>query len=94
MLTKFAIDYSAFPHHGSRVFTHQTDDPIEAEDFLMQLLVIRARIVAIRHDGSAMTGHQFDQMLKVAAERIASVLLRESLSLDASEIKDRFGFAA
>ena len=94
MLNKFAIDYSAFPHYGSRVFTHLTDDPIEVEDFLMQLLATRSRIIVIRHNGSAMTGSQFDQMMKVAAERIASALLRESLTLDASEIKDRFGFAA
>jgi len=94
MLTKFAIDYIAFPHHFSRVFTHLTDDPIEAEDFLMHLLAARVRITAIRHDGMAMTRPKFDQMLKVAAERIASELLRESLVLDAAEIKDRFGFAA
>jgi len=94
MLNKFAIDYSAFPHHGNRVFIHLTDDPIEVEDFLMQLLATRSHIIAIRHNGAAMTGPQFDQMLKVAAERIASALLRESLTLDASEIKDRFGFAA
>jgi hypothetical protein len=94
MLTKFAIDYIAFPQHSSRVFTHLTDDPIEAEDFLMHLLVAQVRITAIRHEGEAMTRHQFDKMLKVAAERIASALLRESLSLDAAEIKDRFGFAA
>ena len=94
MLNKFAVDYIAFPQHSSRVFTHLTDDPIEVEDFLMHLLAARCRISAIRHDGILMTGHQFDRMLKVAAERIASELLRESLALDAAEIKDRFGFAA
>lgn len=94
MLNKFAIDYSVFPHHGTRRFTHLTDDPIEAEDFLMHLLASRARVTEIRHDGSAMSGRQFDKMLKVAAERVASALLRETLSLDAEEIKDRFGFAA
>jgi hypothetical protein len=94
MLTKFAIDYVAFPQHSHRVFTHLTDDPIEAEDFLMHLLASRVRITAIRHDGAAMSSHQFDKMLKVAAERIASALLREALALDAVEIKDRFGFAA
>jgi hypothetical protein len=95
MLNKFAIDYLAFPHHHrGRSFTHLTDDPIEVEDFLMHLLAARARITAIQHDGAAMTGPQFDRMLKVAAERIASELLRESLALDAAEIKNRFGFAA
>jgi hypothetical protein len=94
MLNKFAIDYIAFPHHHTRVFTHFTDDPIEAEDFLMHLLAARARITAIRHDSAAMTGPQFDQLLKVAAQRIAAALLQESLALDPAEIKGRFGFAA
>lgn len=94
MLNKFAIDYVAFPRHHSRVFTHFTDDPVEAEDFLMHLLAARARITAIRHDSAAMSGHQFDQMLKMAAQRIAAALLQESLELDPAEIKHRFGFDA
>jgi hypothetical protein len=94
MLSKFAIEFIAFPHHGKQAFTHFTDDPIEAEDFLMHLLVARTRIVAIRHEGLLMNEARFNRMLKVAAERIASALLAESLQLDASEIKARFGFAA
>lgn len=94
MLNKFAIDYITHPHHPSRVYTHGTDDPIEAEDFLMHLLSARARITAIRHEGADLTGVQFNRLLKVAAERIAAQLLRDSLNLDAEEIKDRFGFAA
>lgn len=94
MQKKFSIDYIAIPKHNQRVYTHLTDDPVEAEDFLMQLLASRARIKEIRHEGLALSGSQFNQMLKVAAERVASLLLRESLGLDASEIKDRFGFAA
>jgi hypothetical protein len=94
MQKKFSIDYIAIPKHNQRVYTHLTDDPVEAEDFLMQLLASRARIKEIRHEGLALSGPQFNQMLKVAAERVASLLLREALDLDASEIKHRFGFAA
>lgn len=94
MLTKFAIDYIILPQHNTRIFTHFTDDPVEVEEFLMHLLVARARIKEIRHDGAVLTGHQFNRMLKVAAERIASALLRDSLALDAAQVKDRFGFAA
>jgi len=95
MLNKFAIDYIAFPHHShGRTFTHFTDDPIEAEDFLISLLAARARITAIRHDGAPISGHPFDRLLKVAADRIASALLRESLSIDSVQVKDRFGFSA
>lgn len=94
MLNKFSIDYIMFPQHNTRVRNYLTDDPIEAEEFLMQLLLSRAAIKTIRHEGGTLTGHQFDRMLKVAAERIVSDLLRESLHVDASEIKNRFGFAA
>ena len=93
MLKKFAIDYIALPQHNTRIATHYTDDPVEAEDFLMHLLTARARIKEIRHEAAALTGHQFDRMMKVAAERIASGLLRESLALDADQVKFRFGFA-
>lgn len=94
MLSIYAIDYIMLPQHNSRVFTHRTDEPVEAEDFLMHLLIARARIKEIRHEGVALVGHQFDRMMKIAAERIASALLRESLALDADEVKYRFGLAA
>lgn len=94
MLKKFSIDYIVLPKHNHRTFTHLTDDPVEAEDFLMHLLTSGARIKEIRHEGKVLSGHQFGQMLKLAAQRVASLLLRESLVLDAAEIKDRFGFAA
>jgi hypothetical protein len=94
MLSKFSIDYIVFPQHNTTIRTHFTDDPIEAEEFLMSLLLVHARITSIRHDGPLLTGHQFDRMLKIAAERIVSQLLTDSLHVDASDIKTRFGFAA
>lgn len=94
MLPKYAIEYIMLPQHNTRVYTHHTDEPVEAEDFLMPLLIGRARIKEIRHEGTALVGHQLDRMLKIAAERIASALLRESLGLDADEVKYRFGLAA
>ncbi len=94
MLNKFSIDYVMFPQHSVRERNYLTDDPIEAEEILMHLLLAHASIKAIRHNGALLTGHQFDRMLKVAAERIVSDLLRDSLHIDASAVKDRFGFAA
>jgi len=94
MLNKFAIDYAVFSQHNDCVRTHLTDDPVEAEEFLMHLLLAHADIKVIRHDGAPLTGHQFDRMVKIAAERIISGMLSESLHLDASTIKSRFGFAA
>lgn len=94
MLTKFAIDYVILPQHNKQVSTHFTDDPIAAEEFLMQLLLSAAQIKEIRHDGVVVSAHQYNRLLKTAAERIASSLLRTSLGIDSVAVKDRFGFAA
>jgi len=94
MLAKFAIDYTALPNHSVRVLTHHTDDPVEAEEFLMHLLFSGARIKDIRHEGASLTQQQSDRMLKVASERIAALMLRDALGVDAAEVKHRFGFAA
>jgi hypothetical protein len=94
MLAKFAIDYTIFPQHNKRVETHHTDDPVEAEDFLMHLLASSARIHSIKHSGVDLDQVQTDRMLRVAGERLIARLLETSLHLDAAAIKHRFGFAA
>lgn len=93
MLKIYAIDYTIRPQHNPVVTTHFTDDPVEAEDFLMHLLVARACIGEIRHHGASLVGHQYDRMLKIAAERIATAMLLESLALDPSAVKARLGLA-
>jgi hypothetical protein len=94
MLAKFSIDYVVIPQHNQRVSSHPTNDPVEAAEVLMHLLLSQAQIKSIRHDGVVLPRPQFDRMLKVAAERIVSELLRESLHIEAEEVKERFGFAA
>jgi len=94
MLTAYTIEYIVFPQHSTRLLAHRTDDPVEVEEFLMHLLATGARIKEIRHQGIALGGHQFHQMLKIAAGRIAAQLLRESLGIDAIQVKDRYGFAS
>ncbi len=94
MIAKFDIEYIIHPQHNQRVDTHRTDDPVEAEDFLMNLLIVGARITAIKHEGSVLEAGQSDRMLRVAAERLASRLLGRALDLDSVEVKHRFGFAA
>jgi hypothetical protein len=94
MLAKFDIEYRIHPQHNKRVDVHRTDDPVEAEDFLISLLAGGARIVALKHEGVELNQTQSDQMLRVAAERLASRLLGGALDLDSIEVKHRFGFAA
>lgn len=94
MLAKFDIEYVIHPQHNQRLDIHRTDDPVEAEDFLMNLLVVGARIQAIKHEGVTLEQPQADRMLRVAAERLASRLLGNALNLDAAQVKHRFGLAA
>jgi len=93
MLSKFTIEYAGFPHQDQGPHLHRTDDPVEAEDFLTRLLILDARILSIKHEGIDLAPHQFDRMLKVAAERLASQLLGKALGIDGAAVKHRFGFA-
>lgn len=93
MLNKIIIEYSVTHRPSADVRTHRTDDSIEAEDFLMQLLTCGAKIRTIKHEGVEMPRPQFDRMLKVASERLAAQRLHDSLEIDSAEIKHRFGFA-
>jgi hypothetical protein len=94
MLAKFSIEYTIFPQHNKRIQRHLTDDPVEAEDFLMHLLASGARIHSILHEGLALDTVQSDRMLRVAATRLASQLIEQSLHIDAADAKHRFGLAA
>jgi len=94
MQAKYAIEYTIFPQHNKRVERHYTDDPVEAEDFLMHLLVSGARIHGIKHEGISLDQAQSDRMLRVAGSRLASQLLENSLQIDAAAARHRFGLAA
>lgn len=94
MQAKYAIDYNVLPRHKTARQTHHAEDAIAAEDFLMHLLGSGARILEIRHEGAALNEAQSDRMVKIAAERLMSLLLHECLQLDPAAVKHRFGFAA
>lgn len=94
MLHKFTIDYTRHPRSHEPAGTFRTDDPIEAEEYLMQLLLARSRILSIKHEGVELAQAQFDQMLKVASERLIAEVLRHALDIDAAEVRHRFHFAA
>ena len=94
MLAKFDIEYVIHPRHNHRQDIHRTNDPVEAEDFLMNLLATGASIKSIKHEGIELEQPKSDRMLRVAAERLASRLLEASLGLDAAQMSHRFGLPA
>lgn len=94
MLHKFTIDYARHARSQEPAGTLRTDDPIEAEDYLMQLLLARSRILSIKHEGVDLPQAQFDRMLKVAAERLIAESLGHALDIDVAEVRHRFHLTA
>jgi hypothetical protein len=94
MLHKFTIEYARHPRSQEPAGTHRTNDPVEAEEYLMQLLLARSRILAIKHEGVEIPRAQFDRMLKVASERLVSELLGHALDIDTAAVRHRFHIAA
>ncbi len=91
---KYAVDYRPFELRRGREFTRKAEERIEVEAMVMQLLASGARITAIRCDGETLTPPQFDRLIKVSVGRVAAGLLQTSLSLDAAQVQDRFGFSS
>ena len=94
MLHKFTIDYARHPRSQEPAGTHRTNDPIEAEEYLMQLLQAHSRILSIKHEGVEIPQVQFDQMLRIASERLMAEMLCHALDIDTAEVRHRFAFAA
>lgn len=94
MLPNFTIEFSSHERALEPAGVHRTDDPVEAVEYLMQLLLAQSRILSIKHDGVDLPQGQSDQMLKVAGERLLSQMLARALDLDTAEVRHRFAFAA
>ncbi len=93
MIAKYHIDYSMDFRKHSQSGNYQTDDPIACQEFLVELLERGVRIDQIKHEGVALSRHDFDKLVKTAAGLLAAKHLCASLKLTPEEEKFRFGFA-
>jgi hypothetical protein len=93
MHAKFAITYTVFPEHNKRVDTHYSDDPVETELFLSQLIATKCRIHELKHDGVDLEPNAFDRMVRLAGERLIGRLIGAALKIDYAEVRHRFGLA-
>lgn len=93
MHAKFAIIYTVFPEHNKRADTHYSDDPVEAELFLAQLIATKSCIHEIKHEGVELQPNAFDRMVRLAGERLIGRLIGASLKIDYAEVRHRFGLA-
>jgi len=94
MLAKYQIDYSTPFHSFDQPHHHSTNDPVSAEEFLIELLERGLHINAISHEGVALPKVDFDRMIKTAAGELATKHICRALKIDSAEAHHRFGFPA
>ena len=94
LLAKYNIEYSVQIRRHAHSSHHLTDDPVEATEFLCDLLERGFRIVGIQHEGVTLSPNEFDRMVKTAAGMLTSRRLCQSLGIPVEEERYRFGFSA
>jgi hypothetical protein len=94
MIAKYNIEYSLQFRKHAQNSHYLTDDPVAAEEFLLELLERGLQIVGIHHDGVALSQKDADRLIKRAASMLAAKHVRQSLNLNAEEERFRFGFSA
>jgi hypothetical protein len=94
MISKYKIAYSVeFKRHAHDEH-YLTNDPVAAQEFLVELLERGFKVGAIYHDGVPLSEHDADKMLKTAGELLARAHICRSLGIDSAEAKHRFGLPA
>ena len=94
MLPKYAIEYSTPFRRQAEKGRYATDDPVECDRFVEELLERGFPIHAIKHEGLDLPPHEFDLIIKRAAGLLASRHICISLGIKPDEEHYRFGFAA
>ena len=94
MIAKYHIEYTVKFSKHAQPNHYQTDDPVTAEEFLVELLEMGFHVREIRHDGVELPRPDFDKMIKTAAGILAARRICTSLGIKSEEEHYRFGFAA
>lgn len=94
MLAKYRIVFDVDPHHRAAPAQFTTDDPVAAEAFVADLIERRQRIREILHEGVALAGKEFDHLVKLGAQMVASRHLQATFGISGAEVNARFGLPA
>ena len=96
MLKQYTVEYSFQFRKHSPPLHHEfySDDVVECENFIQDLLASGMGLHAIKRDGADVPKTEFDRIVKVAAGEVAAKLICTSLQIKPEEERFRFGFAA
>jgi len=90
-MAKYKIEYSIpFNRHAEHLH-HLTNDPVECEEFLTELLEKKFKIRNVFHDGIELPRVELDRMIKTAAGILAGRHVCSALGIDSVEARHRFG---
>jgi hypothetical protein len=92
MMPKYNIEYAVQFKRSLEVYSYRSDDPVECEEFLEELLEHGCCIKAIRHEGLDLPKPDFDKMIKTAAGMLAAKVICSALGISTEEEHYRFGF--
>lgn len=92
MISKYNIEYSLALRGANQTFHYQTDDPVEAEEFVSEALERGFHLISIHHEGVPLSQHEFDKMVKTAGGMVAARLICASLNINSADEHYRFGF--
>jgi hypothetical protein len=94
MLAKYHVNYAVPFKHRDEPHRYLTNDPVECEGFLADLLERGFKITGILHEGVALPPVEFDRLVKTAAGVLTTRHLCRSLGIDTAEAHHRFGSPA
>jgi len=94
MLAKYKVEYGVKFHGHTQQHNHLTNDPVECEQFLSELLERGFTINTLSHEGIELPRRQSDEMIKTSMGLLATRHLCTSLGIDSAEAHHRFGSPA
>lgn len=95
MIPKYKIEFSANSSaHPQLVHHYETDDPVTCEQYVADLLELRCKLRAIKHEGMDLPRKEFDRVVKNALGMVAARHVCGSLGIDSDEAHMRFGTPA
>ena len=90
MLAKYHAQFSIPLEHRRLASDFHTDDPVELERFVSDLLLQGYKINSISHQGVALPQSEFDAVVLLGAKTALIKLLTTSLDIDEAKTRHRF----
>jgi hypothetical protein len=91
MLTKYHLQFSIPLAHRRLVNDFRTDDPVELERFVADLLLCGYKINSLSHKGIPLPPSEFDAAVLLGAKNAMIKLLTAALDIDEAKMRHRFG---